>query len=30
MTHAIVLGSTNYPYKFYIQDFFISYETQVW
>ena len=25
-----VLGSINYPYKFYIQDFFICYETQVW
>lgn len=24
-----MLGSTNYPYKFDIQDFFISYEIQV-
>jgi hypothetical protein len=29
LTHANMLGSTNYPYKFDMQDFFISYETQV-
>ena len=30
MTHEDVLGSINYPYKFYIQDFFICYEPRAW
>jgi len=30
MTHANVMGNTNYPHKYDILEFFISYETQVW